>query len=264
MNTFDCNRYSWNKLSPLHFQSKFYDVDAFKEGKSSLNPIEISEIGAVKGKKLLHLQCHFGLDTLSFARMGASVTGIDLSDESICLAQKLAEELKLDAQFVQSNVLELDQNLEGQYDIVFASYGTINWLDDLDQWAKIIKHFLKPGGIFYMVEFHPYIYTLGKKLRIENEYFKTDAIESKIQRSYTDNSEIEEEELRHFEWHHSLSEVMNSLIGNGLQIEFLNEIPYQPYNCFENMEELLPGKWVFKKVRDKIPYLFSVKALKKG
>ncbi len=158
MNPFEHNRQSWNELTPLHFNSEFYDVEGFKQGKTSLNHIELNEIGDVSEKKLLHLQCHFGMDTLSFARMGADVTGVDLSDEAIRTAQQLSSELNIPARFIQSNVYEIDQKLDEKFDIVYTSYGAINWLNDLDLWAKIIDRFLKPGGKFYIIEFHPFIY----------------------------------------------------------------------------------------------------------
>ncbi len=258
---FEYNRESWNELTLLHVKSNFYNLKSFKQGNTSLNHIELEEIGNVNGKSLLHLQCHFGMDTLSFARLGAEVTGIDISDKSIEVACKLSEELKIPAKFFRSNIYELDKLLTDKFDIIYTSYGAINWLNDLDKWAKIISRYLKPNGIFYMVEFHPFIYTLNDKLQIADHYFKTEQIESTVDESYTDNSVVSNKKLKHIEWHHSLSEVITSLINNGLQIEFFNEFPYQVYNCFKNMIELEDGKWVFEKYKDKIPYMFSIKAI---
>jgi len=263
MNNFEHNRESWNELTPLHISSDFYDLEGFKKGKTSLNHIELEELGDVKGKKLLHLQCHFGMDTLSFARLGADVTGIDISDKSIKKAIELSEELAIPARFIRSNVYEIDNVLNEPFDIIYTSYGAINWLDNLDSWAKLISRYLKPGGVFYMVEFHPFIYTLNEDCEIEEHYFKTSQIESLVDESYTDNSIVSKKELKHVEWHHSLSEVLNSLIGNGLQVELFKEFPYQVYNCFDNMVEIEKGRWVFEKHKDKIPYMFSVRAIKK-
>ncbi|MCD4791516.1 MAG: methyltransferase domain-containing protein [Bacteroidales bacterium] len=263
MEDFENNRESWNELTSLHIKSEFYDLKSFKKGNTSLNHIELEEIGDVKGKKLLHLQCHFGMDTLSFARIGADVTGIDISDESIKVATELSEELALPARFFQSNIYEIDKVLDESFDIIYTSYGAINWLNDLDSWAKIINRYLKPGGVFYIVEFHPFIYTLNEGLQIEEHYFKTNQIESIVDESYTDNSVVSKKVLKHVEWHHSLSEVLNSFITNGLEIKLFNEFPYQVYNCFKNMIEIEKGKWVFEKYKDKIPYMFSIKAIKK-
>ncbi len=263
MNPFEQNRESWNEITSLHVESEFYNVEAFRQGQSSLNDIELDEIGDVKGKKLLHLQCHFGLDTLSFARMGADVTGIDISDESIKTATALSQELNIPARFIRSNIYDIDQVLDQQFDVIYTSYGALNWLNDLGKWAELINRFLKPGGTFYMVEFHPFIYTLNDDLQFSESYFKTKAMESVVDASYTDNSETGKTSLKHIEWHHSLSEVLNSLIKNGFQIELLNEFPYQVYNCFENMKEIETGKWVFNGPEDTIPYMYSVRALKR-
>jgi len=262
MDDFEYNRETWNELTGLHANSSFYDVDGFKKGKSSLNHIEIEELGNIKGKKILHLQCHFGLDTLSLARMGADVIGIDISDASIQKAKELSDDLGIAAKFIRTNLYDLPKILEDSFDIIYTSYGAINWLKDLDQWAKIIRHYLKPNGKFYMVEFHPFIYSLNDHFEISESYFKSQAIETQVERSYTDHSEISQKQLKHIEWHHSLSEVLSSLITNGLEIELFNEFPYQVYNCFPNLIELEKGKWVAEKHGDKIPYMYSVRAKK--
>jgi len=263
MDSFQNNRQSWNELTALHAQSDFYDVAGFKRGASSLNAIELEELGDIKGKKILHLQCHFGLDTLSLARLGAEVTGVDISDASIATAQALAKELNIPATFIRSNVYDIEQVLDDTFDLVYTSYGAINWLNDLDAWARLIARYLKPNGVFYMVEFHPYIYTLGETGRIENSYFKTEPLESVVEESYTDNSKVVHGQLKHTEWHHSLSEVVNSLIASGLQLCHLNEFPFQVYNCFPNLREAEAGKWVFAKHGHKIPHMYSLKAVKR-
>jgi len=135
-------------------------------------------------------------------------------------------------------------------------------LNDLDKWAEIINRYLKPNGIFYMVEFHPFIYTLNDNFEINNSYFKSKPLETVVENSYTDKSEVSNKNLKHIEWHHSLSEVLNSLITNGLKIEFLNEFPYQVYNCFPNLVEREKGKWVSEKYENKIPHMYSIKAMK--
>ena len=183
MNYFENNRQSWNELTAFHADSSFYDVASFKKGKSSLKHIEIDELGDIKGKKILHLQCHFGMDTLSLARQGAIVVGVDISDTSIQKAIELSDELKIPAKFIRSNVYEIENILEETFDIVYTSYGAINWLNDLDKWAKIISRCLKPNGVFYMVEFHPFIYTLDDKSEIVNSYFKSKQIETAVENS---------------------------------------------------------------------------------
>ena len=150
---FNINKSLWNGKTAIHVKSDFYDVESFKKGKSSLNFIELEALGDVKGKSILHLQCHFGLDTLSWARLGANVTGVDFSDKAIDYARSLNSELGLNAKFILSNVYDLKNNLDEKFDIVFTSYGTIGRLPDLNRWADVVSHFLKPGGTFFMVEF---------------------------------------------------------------------------------------------------------------
>ena len=155
-NYFDVNKATWNKKVGIHAQSDMYKMEAFKAGESSLMPYELKALGDVNGKTLLHLQCHFGQDTLSWSRMGAKCLGVDLSDEGVKLAKQLNDELSLDAEFVCCNVLDTSKHVPETFDIVFTSYGTIGWLPDLKPWAKMIAERLKVGGTFYIVEFHPY------------------------------------------------------------------------------------------------------------
>ncbi|MEM7041082.1 MAG: class I SAM-dependent methyltransferase, partial [Bacteroidota bacterium] len=159
-NWFESNRSLWNAKTPIHLETELYDLEAWRAGETSLKPAELEGLGDVSGKTLLHLQCHFGQDTLSWARLGAEVTGIDLSDESIATARRLAEEQGLEATFIQTNVYDLPDVLEGQFDIVFTSYGALPWLPDLDRWATLVRQYLKPGGTFFIAEFHPVIHML--------------------------------------------------------------------------------------------------------
>ncbi len=161
---FEANRQIWNLRTEVHKTSAFYDVEGWKKGKTSLNDIELREVGDVTGKKLLHLQCHFGQDTLSWARLGARVTGCDLSDNAIAYARQLAREAGLKARFVRCNVYDLSRYLGGKYDIVFASYGVVGWLPDLEPWAAVIARFVKKGGFFYLAEFHPVVWMLDEKM----------------------------------------------------------------------------------------------------
>ncbi|MEM7105558.1 MAG: class I SAM-dependent methyltransferase [Bacteroidota bacterium] len=261
-NFFEANQKTWNARVPYHLDSDFYNLEAFRKGETSLNATELNEIGElVEGKTLLHLQCHFGQDTLSFARMGAKATGIDFSDKALEAARKLNDELGLDAKFVQSNVLELDKNLEGQFDIVFTSYGVLGWLPDLDKWASQVNHFLKPGGFFYIVEFHPVIYLLDfDTLELTFPYFNVGEFEEDISGTYADNdADIKGKE---YFWCHSLQEVITPLRERGLELEFFHEFPFSSYNCFPNMIETGKGQHQFERYVGKLPYMFSLKMQK--
>jgi len=259
---FEANKELWNKRTAVHKDSSFYDLDAFKKGKSSLNKIELEELGDVKGKTLLHLQCHFGMDTMSWQRLGADCTGIDLSDEAINLAKSINNELQLDANFVCSNVYDLKENLDGQFDIVFTSYGTIGWLPDLDKWAEIIAHFLKPGGTFYIADFHPVLWMMDEHFKnIKYDYFNTSVIVEESTGTYTDrDAPISSME---YGWNHPFSEIFSALIKQGLAIHQFNEFPYSPYNCFNDVEQGEDGMWRIKGMDQKMPMMYSIKATKK-
>lgn len=259
----DKNRNSWNKRAELHIDSEFYDVKGFLAGKSSLNSIELELLGDINGKSVLHLQCHFGQDTISLSRMGAEVTGVDLSDKAIELAKELAEKDNSSAKFICCDVYDLPNHLDEKFDIVFTTYGTIGWLPDLDKWAKLISHFLKPGGKFVFVEFHPFIWMYDDDLnQITYNYFKDEPIVEVKESSYTDGKFSDK--IEDVSWNHSLSEVINSLINNKLNIKSLEEFDYSPYDIFADSIEVEPGKFRVKKFGNKAPLVYSLIAEKKS
>jgi SAM-dependent methyltransferase len=258
---FAANREAWNLRAEVHKTSKFYDVEAWKQGGTSLTSIEINEIGDVAGKRLLHLQCHFGQDTLSWARRGARVTGCDISDDAVGYARQLALEADLSAHFVCCNLYDLPRHLQGEFDIVFTSYGSICWLPDLDRWAAVINHFVVSGGFFYIVDFHPVIWMFDEQIeRFKYPYHNAGVIETQQSGTYADrDADIQYTE---YGWNHGLSEVVNSLIRHGLRIEFLNEYPWSPINCFDKSERGEDGNYRIKGLEGIIPMVFSIKAAK--
>ena len=262
---FETNRKAWDLRVDVHKTSEMYDLETFKKGRNSLTEIELNALnGLVKGKKLLHLQCHFGQDTLSLARMGAKATGVDLSPKAINLARELNDELGLDATFVESNILDLKENLNGQFDIVYTSFGVTSWLPDLEQWASIINHFLKPGGTFFIAEFHPTLYMFDfESQKITFNYFDSGgAIIEDVTGTYTDrNANIS---FKEYFWTHSLHETLNPLLKEGLILKEFMEYDYSPFNCFENMTEIEKGKYKFSDLNVSIPHVFSLKMKKPG
>jgi SAM-dependent methyltransferase len=270
----EANREAWNTRTRAHVQSAFYDVEGFKAGKNRLRAVELAELTDVAGKSLLHLQCHFGLDTLSWARLGAQVTGADLSDESITFARALAAEVGIPATFVCADLYSLPDVLDGQFDIVFTSYGVLGYLRDLTAWGRLIAHFLKPGGTFYIVEFHPFrgIFDMDvidsgsdefHELRVAYPYFyvaEPERVES------TSSYAAAEGSLRTvlYVWGHSMGEIITALSAAGLRIEFLHEFPIDPAPHLPEMEQDESGWWRFKNplYREAVPLLFSIKATK--
>lgn len=260
------NQRLWDAWTPLHETSDFYDLARFKAGGSSLRPIERAELTDVAGRRLLHLQCHFGLDTLSWARAGASVTGVDFSDRSIALARSLSAELDIPATFVCSDIGRLPEVLGGQFEIVFSSYGVLPWLRDLRRWAEVIAHFLAPDGIFYLVDDHPFMRALhtnaAGELTIGNPYFFTDEPSRMEARGSYAAPADEQMPLREwYIWNHSLGEILGVLIGAGLRIEFLHEFPFAMRAKFPGMERGEDGVWRFSRPPE-FPLLFSLQARK--
>ncbi|WP_431137316.1 class I SAM-dependent methyltransferase [Psychroserpens mesophilus] len=258
---FEVNRQTWNEKVKVHSKSEMYDLNAFKNGKSSLMSYELKALGDVRGKSLLHLQCHFGQDTLSWSRAGAKCVGVDLSDEGIALGKQLNEELQLDAEFVRCNVLDTSKYVKDVFDIVFTSYGVIGWLPDLNPWGKMIAERLKRGGTFYMAEFHPIVwmfdYLDGKSI-MKYGYMQDDAIYEEYEGTYANQgSKMISKE---YGWNHGLSEVVNALIEAGLTIDYLNEYDESPYDVLPDLEKTKSGMYATK---DKLyPLIFEIKATK--
>lgn len=255
----------WNEWAALHEKSEFYDVAGFKQGRCTLKPIEVAEVGTVAGRSLLHLQCHFGLDTLSWARRGAAVTGVDFSDQAIAQAQALSQALNIPARFVCCDLYDLPQHLSGQFDIVFTSYGGLCWLRDIRRWGEIVAHFLKPGGAFHLVEFHPFAYVFDdadpEAFRVRCDYFQTAAQAWDTQGSYADPA-AQIRPTVHYEWMHSLGNILNALIAAGLQIECLHEFPFSAFRHFPFMELRPDGWWWPVGQPAQVPLMFSLRAVK--
>ncbi|NJX16605.1 class I SAM-dependent methyltransferase [Tamlana crocina] len=258
---FETNRQTWNQKVKVHAQSDMYNLEAFKQGKSSLMPYELEALGDVNGKSLLHLQCHFGQDTLSWSRMGATCTGVDISDEGIQLAKQLNDELQQNVQFVCCNVLDTSKFVTEQFDIVFTSYGVIGWLPDLKPWGKMIAERLKTGGTFFMTEFHPIVWMfdyLDDTPKMQYGYMQNEVIYGEYQGTYADeHAKITSKE---YGWNHGLSEVVNALTEAGLHIDCLNEYNESPYNVLPNLTETENGMFV---TQDQLyPLIFTLKATK--
>ena len=259
------NRDRWNDLVPIHVSSPFYDVAHFKAGALTLRPLEREELGPVAGKSLLHLQCHFGLDTLSWARLGAVATGVDFSEQAIAQARTLATEVGVPARFVCSDVYELPKVLNEVFDVVFTSHGVLCWLPDLAGWAQVIAHFLKPGGVFYVVDDHPFsnaLESVGTELQLAAPYFpSTTPLRFEGGGSYADPvARVAHRES--YEWSHSLGEILNALIAARLQIAFLHELPFTAYQKFPVLVQGADGWWRLPEGQDRLPLLFSLRATK--
>lgn len=261
MDYLSINKESWNKRTEVHYDSEFYDNENFKQKGNSLNEIELKYLKGIKGKKVLHLQCHFGQDSISLSKLGAEVTAVDLSDIAIDKAQQLANEMGVDTKFICCDVYSLPEVLNEQFDVVFSSYGTVGWLPDSNKWASVISHFLKPGGKFVFAEFHPVVWMFDDSVeKVTYRYFNSEPIIEVEEGTYTDkNANIKETCVT---WNHSLSEIFNGLKNNGIHLEEFNEYDYSPYNCFQNLEEFEKGKFRFKQHKNRLPMVYALVACK--
>jgi SAM-dependent methyltransferase len=261
----EANREFWDELASIHAASQYYGVASFRAGASTLTPLERGEVGEVAGKRLLHLQCHFGLDTLSWARLGAEVTGVDFSERAIEIARGLAAELRIEARFVCANVLELPSALSGTFDVVFASYGVLVWIPDVTRWAEVAASFVAPGAFLYLVDGHPIARALEERngrIELAKDYFAAADGEA-IARpgSYA----VPDAELRaqmSYEFRHTVGDVVSAVAATGLTIEFVREHAVSPSRYFDSMRKDDDGLWRLPGDAPSIPLVLSIRARK--
>ncbi len=255
------NRAWWDERVPLHKAGGFYDVDGFLAGRSTLRPFEIGEMGDVGDATLVHLQCHFGLDTLSWARQGAVVTGVDFSPNAVAAARDLARQAGMAAEFVEASVDDAVAALDGRsFDVVYTSIGAIIWLPDITRWASTVAALTAPGGRFYMAEFHPFSVVLGdEELTVTDSYFDTGPFLQDEPGSYAD-AEAQTVHHQSLTWHYTLGSVVSALAGAGLRIEFLHEHPYTLRARWPFLERHADRTWHMPAGRPQVPLLYSIKA----
>ena len=263
---YDANRTMWDQFAKINVESQTYRTKEFLKGETALNSIELEELGDVSGKTLLHLQSHFGLDALSWAREGAKVTGVDFSSEGIAISRDLAKKAKIDARFIQSNIFDLPDVLDEQFDIVFTSYGVLCWLHDLKRWAEIIAHFLKPSGAFYIAEGHPFLWIFDNEgpdeFKMERSYFsKSEPYSFDVDGSYAE-SDVKFESQKDYEWAHTMGDIITSIVNAGLRIRFLHEHAKFPFQLFPFFKKSEDGYWVYDSPEIQIPLAFSLMATK--
>jgi len=261
MDYLNINKEAWNKKVNYHLRSEFYDQANFMLGVNSLNEIELEFLGDIRSKKILHLQCHFGQDSISLARLGADVTAVDFSDDAINAAKKISSEMGQKVRFICCDVYELPNLLDEQFDIVFTSYGVLGWLPNMQRWGQVISHFLKKGGKLLLVEFHPLVWIFNDDFsEIKYNYFNTEEIVETIAGSYADNDAPIKS--KYVMWNHGLYEVFEGLLNNGMEIKKFKEYNYSPYNCFLAMKKIAERKFQLIKTGDKIPLVYALLAEK--
>jgi 2-polyprenyl-3-methyl-5-hydroxy-6-metoxy-1,4-benzoquinol methylase len=257
------NRIAWETWTDDHIRSNQYGLENLRKGDLSLTPVDLLEVGDVDGRSLLHLMCHIGTDTLSWARRGATVTGVDFSAKSIEAARSLCTELDLAALFVESEIYDANSAIKEQFDIVYTSGGVICWLPDVPRWAGVVSSFIKPGGLFYLREIHPIFWTLAQDrndslLVIEDDYFES-GDPHRDDESVVGQSQVQTS----YGWSHSLGEIVSSLIDAGLRIEFLHEHRVgADWSWLLDMNGRPDGQWELQEDRNRLPLEYSIRAIK--
>jgi SAM-dependent methyltransferase len=263
------NRALWDEWADVNVRSEFYRVEEFKQGRSRLRAYEVDEVGPVVRRSLLHLQCHFGLDTLSWSREGAIVTGADFSPRALAIARGLSDELGIPATFVESDLDDLPNRLEGTFDVVYTSRGVLGWLPDIERWAEVAAHFVAPGGFLYVTEVHPFLQVFEDEGEVDFHrpvlrypyWSHEEPLAFEVQGSYADR-DAEIESKNEYGWNHSVGEIVTGLARAGLRIEFLHEFPFLEWPSpglepHDDGTHRLPAD-----LAGRLPLFFSLKASK--
>ncbi|MFC4335761.1 class I SAM-dependent methyltransferase [Salininema proteolyticum] len=261
----DLNRANWDDRVPLHAESDYYDLDGFVAGGDTIRGFETGEVGDVEGKSLLHLQCHMGLDTLSWARRGASVVGVDFSPKAVEVAAGLAKRIGFseeEAGFVTSDVYSAPDLLDFErFDIVYTGIGALCWLPDIEKWAETAAAFVAEGGFLYVAEFHPVTWTLWPSgNRIERDYFDGEAMVEDEPGTYTDG-DAEIENTTTVEFQHTMGDVISAVAATGLRLEFLHEHDFTLFQAMDNVEPDGKGLYRPKEGEKSMPLMYSFKAV---
>lgn len=259
------NRAMWDERVSIHVNSDFYDVAGFKGGRVGVRPFEVEEMGEVAGLDLVHLQCHFGIDTIEWARRGARVTGLDFSAPAIAAAARMAADMGIDARFVTADLYDAVAALEAStFDVVYTGLGALLWLPDMVRWAQVVHALLRPGGFLYLSEFHPVADILGDDdLTVTLSYFTNQPIRWDEPGTYTDPDVATERNLS-YEWIHPLSEVVTALLDRGLVLEMLHEHDHTLFARWPFLEGRADGSYHLPAGMPVPPLMYSLRARKVG
>jgi SAM-dependent methyltransferase len=269
----ETNRLAWDECAALHARGcAYYPVEAFKAGQTGLRPNTPDDLGDVRGQRLLHLQCHFGMDSLMWVRQGAVVTGVDFSPVAIAQARRLATESGLEATFLEADVCQLPDQLRAQFDMVLSYCGTITWLGNLKDWARGIARCLKPGGFFYLADCHPLSLAMevSADQSVPQPHYSYFGRGQPIRCDEPGTYALPQAKTEHnvtYQWQHTIQDILSALIAAGLQLEFLHEFPFAFYQRYSHPDRKLmrqdeQGWWHLIDGDQLIPLILSLKAVK--
>ncbi len=267
------NRRNWDERTPVHLASRMYDVDGFVADPGRITSVvrlDLPEMaphlpgGSVEGLRLVHLQCHIGTDTLSWARLGAEVTGIDFSAAAVTAARDLAGRCGLPARFLESTVHDAAAACPERFDVVYTGVGALPWLPDLPGWARVVAAMLTPGGVFHLREDHPVLSALDREradgeLVLSGAYFDTGAPARYDEAATYTDGDADFAAATTFEWSHSLADVVSALLDAGLRLVALREHTTVPWRALPVLVES-PDGWALPRLRERAPLSYSLTA----
>ncbi len=262
------NRANWDSRVDIHFGSNGYGVDKFASDPAHLShevTFDKEKLGDVAGKKLIHLQCHIGTDTISWARLGAEVTGIDLSEKSIAAAQELSRIAQTPARFLVSELYDSPSVVPEKFDIVYTGCGAICWLPDIKAWAKVVASFLDAGGLFYMCESTPILWALDwedmDRLSVTESYFETVEPVAVVEEDTYEGEGVVASPLN-YSWNHGMGEILTALLNAGFRLDAIEEYDFCGWQGINQMVEGEDGFWRLPHGQDRLPLMWSVLATK--
>ncbi len=267
------NQANWDQRTPIHLASSFYGADGSRDPDSWFADYEWADLGELCGTDLLHLQCHLGVETIALARRGARVVGLDISGESVVQARGVAARHGVDIEYVQGNVYDAVDALGGRtFDRIYTGKGAVCYLPDLGAWASVVAQLLRGGGSFYLVEFHPLLYSLGvvppadggEELLLRNDFLGGGGAEKRdATYTYTDGPPLTTARVA-YEWRHEIAAVVNALVAAGLTIELLRESAKLPWPRWSSMVQEDDGWFRLPDGAPRIPLLYALSARKPG
>lgn len=266
------NKANWDERAPLHAASAGYETQALVDDPAHLSEVvrfDLPLLGDISGAKGVHLQCHIGTDTLSLARLGAHMTGLDFSPASIAQARLLAQRAGARLAFVEADVYEAAEVLPREsFDLVYTSIGALNWLPSIERWANAVASLLKPGGRLFIREGHPVLFSLNEDrqdaLVIEHPYF-----EQETPQVWEDDSSYVETDARltatiTHEWNHGMGEIVSALLSHGMQITGLMEHDSIPWEALPGQMSCgKDGEWRLDRDRWRMPLSYTLQASKR-
>ena len=268
------NRASWDERAPAHAASSDYGFERFASDPSYLSEVvtfDLPRLGAVAGLRGVHLQCHIGTDTISLARLGARMSGLDFSPAALVEARRLARIARAEVDFHEADVYLADQVLgRGRFDLVFTGIGALCWLPDIRRWAEVVAALLRPGGTLFLREGHPMLFTLAEvgpdgRLVVEDPYFERVEPTTVVQRGTYVETRTEFSQNVTYQWNHALGEVVTALLDRGMEITALHEHDSIPWEALPGqMERIELGEWRLRERPFRLPLTYTLKAVKRG